>query len=64
MIASSPEPQAFYHRYFPTVPTYVELAQLPGTTKSSAKAINEAGVIVGMSDEEDGDPAGIHWMRW
>jgi uncharacterized membrane protein len=56
MIASSPEPRAFYHRYFPTVPTYVELAQLPGTTKSSAKAINEAGVIVGLS----GDRA----VRW
>jgi uncharacterized membrane protein len=43
------EPTAFYYLASMLNGVYVELARLPGTTRNSAKAVNNSGVIVGSS---------------
>ncbi|MEV8440955.1 hypothetical protein AB0425_26555 [Actinosynnema sp. NPDC051121] len=42
-------------------PGYVELATLPGGTKGSAVAINDAGVVVGRSTGADGPAKPVRW---
>jgi uncharacterized membrane protein len=42
-------------------PGFVELATLPGDTKGSAVAINDAGVVVGRSIGADGQTRQVRW---